>query len=246
MGQSTRKYQLLETNETYQGEPLYRLQATETFQIKGPGQKSYTIDRGELGGYVTGENNLSREGTCWIQSPARVVGEAQVSGNAQVTGKALMEVEAKIRDDAYLWGANIRDDAVIAGESVIAGEHTRIGGSAYIRSCEIHDHVEVTGSPYLRESQILQSCTISGEAQVESSAIGDEIRPRGHAEIGDRARLMFGAVVEGDSSITEDAVINGAHVVDQKVGGKEVLNGDALHLTGADLAGLESSESQQL
>ena len=36
------------------------------------------VRKGDLGGLIEGEHNLSHEGTCWVSGQARVSGEARV------------------------------------------------------------------------------------------------------------------------------------------------------------------------
>ena len=54
------------------------------------------VKKGELGGLIEKESNLSQKNECWIHENAkvtgntRVSGDAEVSGNAEVTGNALV------------------------------------------------------------------------------------------------------------------------------------------------------------
>ena len=46
------------------------------------------IKKGDLGGWIEGEHNLSHEGNCWVFSFAQVFNNALVRGNAKVFGHA--------------------------------------------------------------------------------------------------------------------------------------------------------------
>ena len=56
----------------------------------------YKVFKGELGGYIEKESNLSHEGDCWIgrdaqvYDNAKVFGNAEVSGNTEVSGNAIL------------------------------------------------------------------------------------------------------------------------------------------------------------
>lgn len=74
-----KKYELTdETIEVY-GTALHRIKALKDFG---------NVKKGELGGYVESERNLSQEGNCWVCGNAKVCGDAEVCGNARVYGDA--------------------------------------------------------------------------------------------------------------------------------------------------------------
>jgi len=76
-----KKYKL--TNETIElrGRTLYRIKALIDFN---------DVKKGDLGGYVEREENLSHRGDCWIYGNAQVYGYAQVFGNAKALGDILL------------------------------------------------------------------------------------------------------------------------------------------------------------
>ena len=59
------------------GRKLFRIEATENLS-------KHNVKKGDLGGYVEKESNLS--GEAWVSGEAEVSGEARVSGNAFVYG----------------------------------------------------------------------------------------------------------------------------------------------------------------
>lgn len=46
------------------------------------------VKKGELGGFIEKEENLSHENNAWVYGNAKVYGDAEVSGNARVSGNA--------------------------------------------------------------------------------------------------------------------------------------------------------------
>lgn len=77
-----RKYELLKDDcINYCGKTLYRIKALRDFRY---------IEKGELGGYIQSENNLSHDGECWVYSNAKVYGDARVFGNAEIYGNAVI------------------------------------------------------------------------------------------------------------------------------------------------------------
>ena len=101
-----KKYRLLE-NDTIRadGRTLYRIEALRDFA---------DVKKGDKGGYVENEKNLSHEGNCWVS------GNACVSGNARVSGDACVYGNARVYDKALVSG-----NAWVAGNAVVAG-YTRI------------------------------------------------------------------------------------------------------------------------
>ena len=72
------KYKLTKKSKVEFGIKLFQIEATASFGI---------VSKGEMGGWVEKENNLSQNGNAWVSGDAQVYGDAQVSGNAQVYGK---------------------------------------------------------------------------------------------------------------------------------------------------------------
>ena len=73
------KYELTKETVPWMGRTLYRIRATASFGI---------VIKGELGGFIESDKNLSIAGDAWVYGNAQVWGDAQVCGNAQVYGDA--------------------------------------------------------------------------------------------------------------------------------------------------------------
>nr|DAY06571.1 MAG TPA: Putative transferase, nesg, ydcK, Structural Genomics.38A [Bacteriophage sp.] len=72
-----KKFELdLSSKITVFGIELFRIKALISFS---------DVEKGELGGYVEKEENLSHSGNAWVYDDARVSGNAWVSGNAEVS-----------------------------------------------------------------------------------------------------------------------------------------------------------------
>ena len=87
-----KKYELLvDDTITFFGIQLFRIKALISFR---------GIEKGEIGGYVASENNLSQSGDAWVYGDARVSGNAEVSGDARVYGDAWVSGNARVYGDA--------------------------------------------------------------------------------------------------------------------------------------------------
>lgn len=71
-----KKYELLKDDtKIMSGRTLYRIKALRDFG---------NIEKGDLGGYIESENNLSYYGNAWVYDNARVYGNAEVFGDAVI------------------------------------------------------------------------------------------------------------------------------------------------------------------
>ena len=64
----SRKYELTNISMEFEGRTLYRIIALKNFS---------DVRKGELGGWVSGIDNLSQEGNCWIYDEAKCMEIAQ-------------------------------------------------------------------------------------------------------------------------------------------------------------------------
>ena len=75
-----KKYELLKDDAvTFFGRTLYRIEAKIDFG---------DVEKGELGGYIEKEENLSHFGNAWVSDNAMVSDNAIVSGIVRVSGNA--------------------------------------------------------------------------------------------------------------------------------------------------------------
>ncbi|WP_375610975.1 MULTISPECIES: hypothetical protein [unclassified Bartonella] len=93
------------------------------------------VKKGDLGGFIENENNLSYDGNCWIGDYACVYDDAKVYENAQVSGGAFISGNAKIYDSPLI---SIREK--VGGNAKIYG-YAFIHGNAEI----INDETITTG-----------------------------------------------------------------------------------------------------
>lgn len=112
-----KKYELIPSDM----EGLYRIKALKDFN---------DVKKGDIGGYIQSENNLSQLGDCWIYDNAFVCGnaivrdDARVFANAQICGNAYLHGNAKVCGDAHVYG-----DTEVSGNAEVSGD-ARIWGNA--------------------------------------------------------------------------------------------------------------------
>ena len=105
-----KKYRLLENDTiTVNGKTLYRIEALKDFA---------DVKKGDKGGYIESEKNLSQYGNCWIDGNACVSDNAWVAGYTRVYGDALVYGNARVYGNAVVYGnARVHANARIDGKT---------------------------------------------------------------------------------------------------------------------------------
>ena len=91
-----RKYELVkEDSIDFDGVTLYRIRALKDFG---------DVKKGDIGGYIETEGNLSHKGLCWVSDNAHVHGSVWIFGDAQVSGRAWIYGNSQIYGNALVCG----------------------------------------------------------------------------------------------------------------------------------------------
>ena len=169
-----KKYELTnETKEIYFGtKTLYRIKALKDFA---------EVKKGDLGGWVEKEDNLSQVGLCWVADEAMVFDNARVFGNAIVYG------------NAKVYGnASVFDNAIVNHHAVVCG-YANVYNNAFI-----NDFAQVYGN-----------ATVFGYAQVYNLAIVyGKTRVFGNAMICGEACICGVAIVDNEAVVRGNATIS--------------------------------------
>ena len=128
-----KKYELIPSDI----EGLFRVKALKDFN---------NVKKGDIGGYIQSENNLSQLDDCWIYDDAVVRDNAKVCHNAQIYDKVIVMGNAEVCDNAQVCdnafvldnaivcdNARIRGHAVVQHDAVVRG-NAQIWGDAIISS----------------------------------------------------------------------------------------------------------------
>lgn len=174
------------------------------------------VHAGELGGYLTGEKNLSQTGASWVAADACVfdngrveddayVMSGQICGSAVVSGHAMVGMISEYADKDVL---HIRRSAilpVITGEAVITGD-------ARVCDCaEIYDKVCVDGGIVAGHSVLLDNARVSGNAIIYGwPTLEGNTFVCGHARISGSAVLMDKAIADGYVILKDHVCVGGA------------------------------------
>lgn len=145
------------------------------------------IKKGELGGYVEKEENLSHEGGCWIFEDAEVLDNARVEGNARLVGRSLVRDNAVVKGysclaaSAYVWGNAILDGCtVMKGQVSIGGNSTTngyvsINGNSQVRGDSVLDgYIYLGGTVVVEDAKVTGSVHLCGQYRVSFDIDGNK------------------------------------------------------------------------
>lgn len=90
-----KKYELTDETLIIRGTTLHRIKACRSFM---------GVRKGDLGGFVESENNLSHTDDCWIYENAAVYESAKIFGSAMVSGCAIIYGSFWISGPAHICG----------------------------------------------------------------------------------------------------------------------------------------------
>ena len=120
---------------------LYRIKALKNFG---------NVKKGDLGGYVETEANLSHDGDCWIYDFGKVHDLALVSGNARVKGNAEMHDQSTIYDKAtidgncQLWGkSQVYEQGTVSGVAKLHDNVQVYGGATVTGKSDIYGDIQI-------------------------------------------------------------------------------------------------------
>ena len=159
------------------GRKLYRIKALKNF---------CHIEKGEVGGYIESEQNLSQKGGAWVSGNAWVSGDAQVYGGARVYGDARVYGNAWVSDNARVYG-----DAWVYGNALVSD------------NAQVYGDARVYG-----DALVYGNALVSGDAQVYGGA-----RVYGNAWVSGNALVYGDAWVYGNAWVSDNARVSNRHSV---------------------------------
>lgn len=177
-----------------------------------------TVKKGDLGGWIEKEENLSHEGLCWVAGEAKVYNDAKVRGNAIVSGRAQVFDTSRILDEATVLGeATIYDDCGVFDNATVGGDACLIQ-----KACVFQNASVIGGAKICGEAMVYGRTFVYGNA-----------RCLGYAEVFDNAKVSGQSRITDDTRIFDNAEIRGEAVISafSDIGGTSIIEG-ASRITG--------------
>ena len=121
------KYELLQDDFIFpygeDGPKLYRIRALKDFG---------DVNKGDLGGYVEGEHNLSNYGDCWIYDNSCVFEGSFIDDSAKVKEDSLISSAAVLVGNSIVKGGSMVRSQAYIGDNVVIDNCVAIFHRAYI------------------------------------------------------------------------------------------------------------------
>ena len=144
-----KKYKLTEETINVNGRTLYRIEALKDFN---------NVRKGDKGGFIEKEDNLSQSDDCWVYDDAKVYGDARVYdnaivyGDARVFGNAIVRGNTRVFENAVVYGhtqvygnAVVCDNADVYGDAKIYGDGFVYGNAFVCENAEVCGYAKVNG-----------------------------------------------------------------------------------------------------
>ena len=154
------KYELIPSDK----EGLFRIKALKDFN---------NVKKGDIGGYIQSENNLSQLDDCWIYDDAVVRDNAKVCHNAQIYDKVIVMGNAEVCDNAQVCdNAVVRDYAQVSGNAIVRDNARVLVNARVLCNAVIQDNAVVRGEVRIFDNVIVRdNVIIGGNADVSGDAI---------------------------------------------------------------------------
>lgn len=164
-----KKFELTSETTIHNGITLYRIRALKSYPfvkekvkeknddkrfenrisieavLRSTIKSTYTPQKGDLGGFVQSEKNLSQQGNCWVADNAKVYNNAKISGNAEVLDNA------EVFDNSEISG-----NVSIGGITEICGNTKLNETYRYSSRYLIYNNIKIFGDSFLLDIPINQ------------------------------------------------------------------------------------------
>lgn len=187
-----KKYILTDITMEYVGHKLYRIKAVKNFS---------NIHKGDLGGWIEDEDNLSQEGECWVYHNAKVFGNAKLFENARVGNEAEVYGNAQVFGNALIYShANVCDNAIVYDNAMV------LNNASVYNNARVHDNVTVCDDAAVFGNAIVSdNAEVCGNAKVfEYAKVHENVDVLGNAKVFGYVCVFGNAEICGDAEIESD------------------------------------------
>ena len=152
-----KKYKLTDETINVNGKTLYRIKSLKDFG---------NVKKGNKGGFIENESNLSQSGDCWVYGNAMVYDNAKIYDNAKVFDYADIYGNAEIFGNAIVRGnAKVCDNAKVCGDAKVFGNANVYGNAMVYDNANVYGHARIYGN-----AEILAKAVVCGDAEIASNS----------------------------------------------------------------------------
>lgn len=178
----SKKYEIVRDQSiTIYNKNLYRIRSLYDF-MAGNGR---SVKKGDLGGWVQSEDNLSQSGKCWIFDDAKVFGNAIIRDNATISDQA----------ESY-------NNAIICNSADIL-DYSRVFGNAMV----------LNSARIFSNSRIFDSAIIGAKSQIYSSSIHGNAIVCTERRLCENSEIYGDAKILGDPTVSNMMISNNACIL---------------------------------
>ena len=203
---------------------LYRIRSLRDFG---------DVKKGDLGGYIEKEENLSHEGNCWVYDRAVVYMDAKVRGDSSVSGLSVVSDKAKVYGKAQV-GENAR----VYGDAKVYGSSRVMNASIVGIAAKVFGKAVITGNASISgDAKVYGDAIIFGDVNVRCNAVVyGYAYIHGYTTIAGKAKVYGKANISGESLIGLDAEICGYTGIagTAQIYGKITPSKDPIMITGGN------------
>ena len=180
-----RKYKITNNTMEFEGRTLYRIRALKDFS---------NIKKGDLGGWIQTEDNLSQEGYCWIYNNAKCMDSARIYDNSCMYDNSEMRGNSKMYDNSKLYDKSEMHD-----------------NSRAYDSSEMHGHSGMYGhSRKYGNSRMYENSRMWGNSKTYgNSEMHDYSKMHDYSEMHEGSKIYNNSEMVGDSEMWGNSILKG-------------------------------------
>ena len=182
-----KKYKLTKETTNMGNRTFYRIEALRDFG---------DVKKGDKGGFIENEENLSQYDDCWVYDDAMVCGNAKVYGNAMACDDVVVYGNARIYDDVKVCGhAMVFGNAEIFGNAVVRDYATVYNDAEVYGDAEVFDYAHVYGN-----AKVCDNAKVCGNTKAcDDVLVFDNAKVCGKAKVFGYAAICWDAVITSNS-----------------------------------------------
>jgi len=152
-----KKYELTDETKELYGHTLHRIKALRDFG---------EVKKGDIGGWVESENNLSQSASCWVFDNGRISDNGYVSDNGHVSDNGYVFGNGHVSDNGYVCG-----NGLLSGNGRISGNGCVSGDGHVFGNGHVSDNGHVSGNGHVcGGGWVFDNGHVSGNGEVSGNA----------------------------------------------------------------------------
>ena len=227
-----KKYKILMDKKNtieWEGHILYRIKALRNFG---------DVKKGDIGGFVESEYNLSHEGNCWIYNNAKAMDNSRIYDNSKMYNNSKMYGHSEMHDNSEMYedsvmynDSRIYDNSAMYNNSKMRDNSVMYNNSKMCNNSEMHnnsmlcDNSRMHGNSKMYDySRMYNNSVMYDYSRIyNNSEMHDYSRMYGDSELNNKAKL-YGTLISKVDDFIEIQNPQGRLVTCVRKGDKVLYN----------------------